>query len=543
MPAKKNNVFYSWIGFKDLNYVASELKDDDFSNRLETLKKSHPGVSQTSTYSPMLNAIGNDKKATEFWKRIYLFCDLEDTEVQEKYRRFIEEKYKVEVILKHIEVDDTHAYQAIYQQTFKHWKDLPETYSNTIPYFSLASGTSAMKALFLILGSLFYPDTAQYFESKNNDGSSDPGIGDPFKISDLSQTVLGGVIQGLEEAMQAFDPITGESEGIRKAKSMAAKAALTDFNVLIFGESGTGKELFAKGIHNAGERKHKKFYALNCAALPANLLESTLFGYVKGAFTGADKNKDGILKECDGGTLFLDEIEACPPEIQAKLLRVLQPSKDERITCRKFQPLGTTQEESSDVRIIAATNIKLNEIKDFRMDLLNRVATLSISLPALRDRKDDLTNLTRNLFEEIKKKSPAAFRDKILDNSAINFIASQAWPGNVRQLQNVLTQAIVFSDSKQITASDLQTFLPSDVQQDTCEKVMIEQDFELCDLPLNLQERIEKSACELKVRYIQAALKRSKGVKKQAAEMLGISYQTMDNWINSLKKEGYTIDV
>ena len=96
MPAKKNNVFYSWIGFKDLNYVASELKDDDFSNRLETLKKSHPGVSQTSTYSPMLNAIGNDKKATEFWKRIYLFCDLEDTEVQEKYRRFIEEKYKVE---------------------------------------------------------------------------------------------------------------------------------------------------------------------------------------------------------------------------------------------------------------------------------------------------------------------------------------------------------------------------------------------------------------------------------------------------------------
>ena len=177
------------------------------------------------------------------------------------------------------------------------------------------------------------------------------------------------------------------------------------------------------------------------------------------------------------------------------------------------------------------------------MDLLNRVATLSISLPALRDRKDDLANLARNLFEEIKKKSPAAFRDKILDNSTINFIASQAWPGNVRQLQNVLTQAIVFSDSKQITASDLQTFLPSDAQQDTREKVMIEQESELCDLPLNLQERIKKSTCELKVRYIQAALKQSKDVKKQAAEMLGISYQTMDNWINSLKKEGYTIDV
>ena len=540
MPVKKNNVFYSWIGFKDLNYVASLLEDDDFSNRLETLKKSHPGVSQTSTYSPMLNAI---KKSVGLWKRIYLFCDLEDQAVREKYRNFIEEKYEVEVILKHIEVDDTHAYQDIYQQTFKHWKDLPETYSDTIPYFSLASGTSAMKALFLILGSLFYPDTAQYFESKNNDGSSDPGIGDPFTISYLSQTVLGGVIQGLEEAMQAFDHITGESEGIRKAKSMAAKAALTDFNVLIFGESGTGKELFAKGIHNAGERKHKKFYALNCAALPANLLESTLFGYVKGAFTGADKNKDGILKECDGGTLFLDEIEACPPEIQAKLLRVLQPSKDERITCRKFQPLGTTKEESSDVRIIAATNIKLNEIKDFRMDLLNRVATLSISLPALRDRKDDLANLARNLFEEIKKKSPAAFQRKTLDNNAINFIVSQAWPGNVRQLQNVLTQALVFSDGKRITASDLQTFLPSDAQQDTREKVMIEQDSELCDLPLNLQERIEKSTCELKVRYIQAALKQSKGVKTQAAVMLGISYQTMDNWINSLKKKGYTIDV
>lgn len=543
MPAKKNNVFYSWIGFKDLNYVASLLKDDNFSNRLETLKKSHPGVSQTSSYSPMLNAI--DKMVAGFWQRIYLFCDLEDTKVQEKYRRFIEEKYKVEVILKHIQVDDTHAYQDIYQQTFKHWnwKDLPETYSDTIPYFSLASGTSAMKALFLILGSLFYPDTAQYFESKNNDGSPDPGIGDPFKISYLSQTMLGGVILRLEEALQAFEPIIGESEEIKKAKSMAAKAALTDFNVLIFGESGTGKELFAKGIHNAGERKQKKFYALNCAALPANLLESTLFGYVKGAFTGADKNKDGILKECDGGTLFLDEIEACPPEIQAKLLRVLQPPKDERITCRKFQPLGATKEESSDVRIIAATNIKLNEIKDFRMDLLNRVATLSISLPALRDRKDDLPILARNLFEEIKKKSPAAFQQKTLDNSAISFIASQAWPGNVRQLQNVLTQAIVFSDSERITDSDLQTFLPSDAQQDTREKVMIEQASELCDLPLKLQELIEKSTCELKVRYIQAALEQSKGVKKQAAEKLGISYQTMDNWINSLKKEGYTIDV
>ena len=540
MPAEKNNVFYSWIGFKDLNYVASLLKDGDFSKRLETLKKSHPGVSQTSSYSPMLNAIA--KMEAGFWQRIYLFCDLKDTKVQEKYRSFIEEKYKVKVILKYIKVDDTHAYQNIYQQTFEHWKGLPETYSDTIPYFSLASGTSAMKALFLILGSLFYPDTAQYFESKNNDGSPDPGIGDPFKIRDLSQTVLGGVILGLEEALQAFDPIIGESEEIKKAKSMAAKAALTDFNVLIFGESGTGKELFAKGIHNAGERKQKKFYALNCAALPANLLESTLFGYVKGAFTGADKNKDGILKECDGGTLFLDEIEACPPEIQAKLLRVLQPPKDERITCRKFQPLGATKEENSDVRIIAATNINLNEVKDFRMDLLNRVATLSISLPALRDRKDDLANLARNLFEEIKKKSPAAFQQKTLDNSAISFIASQAWPGNVRQLQNVLTQALVFSDGKRITSGDLRDIIPSGSQPGNMAMASTANKNQ-CLFPVELQSLAEKSDCELKARYIQAALKESNGVKKKASEMLGISYQTMDNWIKSLKKEGYTIDV
>lgn len=540
MSAKKKNVFYSWIGFKDLNYVASSLKDDDFSNRLETLKKSHPGVSQTSPYSPMLNAI--DKKATGFWKRIYLFCDLEDQAVREKYRNFIEEKYEVEVILKYIEVDDTHAYQDIYLQTFKHWKDLPETYSDTIPYFSLASGTSAMKALFLILGSLFYPDTAQYLESKNNDGSLDSEIGEPFKVSYLSQTVLGGVILGLEEALQAFDPIIGESEEIKKAKSMAAKAALTDFNVLIFGESGTGKELFAKGIHNAGERKQKKFYALNCAALPANLLESTLFGYVKGAFTGADKNKDGILKECDGGTLFLDEIEACPPEIQAKLLRVLQPPKDERITCRKFQPLGATKEENSDVRIIAATNINLNEVKDFRMDLLNRVATLSISLPALRDRKDDLANLARNLFEEIKKKSPAAFQQKTLDNSAISFIASQAWPGNVRQLQNVLTQALVFSDGKRITSGDLRDIIPSGSQPENTARTS-ETNVNQCQFPIDLPSLAEKSDCELKARYIQAALKESNGVKKKASDMLGISYQTMDNWIAALKKKGYLTDL
>lgn len=537
--SKRRNVFYSWIGFKDLNYVKTTINDGEYTQKLKAQCEARPTVCRDSEYSPMINAI--DKMGAGFWNKICLFCDIPDECLRKKYQGYISNKYKgVSVELKLIDFSkgNTHSYQSIYNKTFQEWKKE----SDINPYFSLASGTSAMKALFLILGSLFYPNSAQYFEAADDAGN----ICDSFRVGNLPEMVFDGVISSLEEALDAFDSIIGNSEKIKAAKQMAARAAKTNFNVLIYGESGTGKELFARGIHDASERKDKKFHAVNCAALPPQLLESMLFGYGKGAFTGAASDKDGIFMECNGGTLFLDEIEACSPEVQAKLLRVLQPQKGESITCRKFHPVGVTKEKSSDVRIIAATNIKLDEIGDFRNDLIYRLATLPITLPPLRERREDLDVLAKNICSEVQKQLPEAFRKKDinLDDSAIKFIECQYWPGNVRELKNVLTQAIVFGGKENITASDLQAYLPFDMQQATEEDKTVCGSLELNrEMPVNLPELIKRSECELKVRYIQDALKRANGVKSKAAEMLNISYQTMDNWIESLKKKGYFKDV
>lgn len=238
-----------------------------------------------------------------------------------------------------------------------------------------------------------------------------------------------------------FEQIIGYSSDMIRAKNLAARVSPTDTTVLICGESGTGKDMFAQAVHNASNRRNKKFVVINCAAIPAELLESELFGYDEGAFTGAKKGgKIGKLELADGGTLFLDEIGDMPVSMQAKILRVLQN--------KTFEHVGGLKVKTCDVRIIAATNRNLQEMVEhgtFRDDLYYRMNVINIKVPPLRKRKDDIIDLIKYLLPQICKKEKVAI--KKFSNEALNLMKCYRWPGNIRELINVLEQIVATTDS------------------------------------------------------------------------------------------------
>jgi two-component system, NtrC family, response regulator GlrR len=251
-------------------------------------------------------------------------------------------------------------------------------------------------------------------------------------------------LKGLLEERFSFANIIAKSEGMRRVLNQVARVAKTDSNVAIYGASGTGKELIAKAIHTSSARKDFPFLAINCAAIPETLLESELFGYERGAFTGAVKSSKGLFSRADKGTLFLDEIGDMPSVLQAKLLRVLQE--------RSFVPLGGDRSVSVDVRIIIATNKNLKEeVKKgaFREDLYYRVHVIPIEIPMLKDRKEDIPALvdlfikrySEQMGKNVKSITPVAIQKLMLHN----------WPGNVRELENTIEYAVAMTNSNTIT--------------------------------------------------------------------------------------------
>ncbi len=243
-----------------------------------------------------------------------------------------------------------------------------------------------------------------------------------------------------------FPEIIGESKPMREVKKLITKVASSNtIPVMIYGKSGTGKELVAKAIHGAGNRSGKPFIAINCAAMPDELLESELFGYVKGAFTGATGNKDGLFKAADGGTLFLDEVGETSPRLQAKLLRVLQDFK--------IQPLGTTRTFTVDVRIIGANNVRLQELVEngkFREDLFYRINVAEITLPGLRERTEDVPLLISHFL-----KTSEADKKIVFSKEAIDALLNYKWPGNIRELENFVKTISLFAEKEFIEKEDL----------------------------------------------------------------------------------------
>ncbi|SEL70204.1 two component, sigma54 specific, transcriptional regulator, Fis family [Colwellia chukchiensis] len=295
--------------------------------------------------------------------------------------------------------------------------------------------------------------------------------------------------------------IIGNSTSIERLRTMVKRIAPTSITALLLGESGTGKEVTAKAVHLASERKNKPFVAINCASIPENLLESELFGFEKGAFTGAHRTTKGKIECAEGGTLFLDEIGDMPFSLQAKLLRFLQEKCIER--------LGGRQEIAVDVRVVCATNQNLEQMvqeKTFREDLFYRVSEITINIPPLRDREEDVIILAQYFLQHFAteyKRNVKSFAE-----DALAAIKSHKWPGNIRELQNKVKSSVIMTTGTQVTAIDLGFF----DQQD--------QNFELS---LNLRvvrEQAESTA-------IQKAYALADGNISKAAELLGVTRPTL----------------
>ena len=245
------------------------------------------------------------------------------------------------------------------------------------------------------------------------------------------------------------DTILGESEGVKRLLAMIQRVAATEATVLIQGESGTGKELVAQAIHYGGGRAHCPFVAVNCGAIPADLIESELFGHAKGAYTGATTASEGLIREASGGTLFLDEISEMPLGVQVKLLRVLQE--------RQVRPLGSNQSYVTDTRFVAASNRNLKESAEngsFRADLYYRLNVITIHVPPLRERGSDIELLARQFMRQFTRKFGSPVRG--MHKDFVDFLNRHAWPGNVRELQNVIERAVILADSEVLTIADLE---------------------------------------------------------------------------------------
>jgi two-component system response regulator AtoC len=305
-----------------------------------------------------------------------------------------------------------------------------------------------------------------------------------------------------------YREIVVKSPAMTKALEVAAKVAKHPSPVLITGESGTGKELVARLIHDESERSRGPFVPVNCGAIPENLLESELFGYVKGAFTGADRDKPGLFEAASGGTLLLDEIGDMPVTLQVKLLRVLQESEIRR--------LGDTRARSVDVRLVAATNKDLDEevrLGDFRRDLYYRIAVVPIHLVPLRQRRDEIPLLVAHFIEQYNRKLKLDIRG--IDSDAMRILLEYPWPGNVRELENTVERALVLSNGPKIGVDDLPTNITSPIGA-----------LDSPDLPDD-ELSVKKHSSILERRLIKQALERTGGNKTRAADLLELSSRAL----------------
>ncbi|WP_422448812.1 sigma-54 interaction domain-containing protein [Thermoanaerobacterium sp. DL9XJH110] len=341
------------------------------------------------------------------------------------------------------------------------------------------------------------------------------------RISDL-QAILYGHAPRPESrkggtARYTFDDIIGESRSIKELKKLARRAALSSSPVLVWGETGTGKELFVQAIHNAGPRRQAPFIAQNCAALPATLLEGILFGTIKGGFTGAE-DRPGLFELADGGTLFLDEINSMPPELQAKLLRVLQEGAIRRV--------GDTRMRAVDARVVTACSdnpVAAVEKRQLREDLFYRINVVSLQIPPLRERKEDIPLLVEHF---VKRHSDVEKHRIKISGEVMEIFYEYPWPGNVRELENAIEGAIIIMDGDTIKPEHL----PLQIRSYFSPKMG-------CVAgqgSLALDETLERVELDL----IRKAMEKARGNVSKAARLLGIPRQTLQYKLKKMKTTG-----
>jgi DNA-binding NtrC family response regulator len=390
--------------------------------------------------------------------------------------------------------------------------------------FHLSPGTPAMAAVWILLGKTRFP--AELIESSRDHGVRTASV--PFDISaDFIPDLLRGPDERLREGAAADPPAAPEfADILHRSRVMsrliqrARRVAVRNVPVLLEGESGTGKEMLARAVHRASLRRERPFVPVNCGAIPAQLVESELFGHERGAFTDAKEARKGYFEAASGGTLFLDEVGELPLPAQVKLLRVLQEGEVIR--------LGATKATKVDVRIIAATNRDLTkEIANgaFREDLFYRLAVAVLRLPPLRERTGDLGLLLDRLMDQVNGEaaSDPGYQNKKLSAGARNVMSAHAWPGNVRELLNTLRRAAIWCDGAVISSEDVRdALLPTHHQTSV----------DILGRPLGSGLNLPDLLKEVAQSYLRRAMDEARGNKTNAAKLVGLpSYQTLTNWL------------
>ena len=449
-----------------------------------------------------------------------------------EYLQWLSSKFPgMSIDLRQIELSSPTCYSEIYQSALGVLEDICKKQLRSIITLHLSPGTPAMAAVWIILARTRFK--ARLIESSREHGVREVDF--PFDLSAefLPNSLrerdsrLSDLSASLPPVSPAFEDIACRSNVMQRVILKARKAALRNVPVLIEGESGTGKELLARAMHMAGPRKDQPFIAVNCGAIPHELLESELFGHVKGAFTGADRARTGYFEAAGGGTLFLDELGELPLPAQVKVLRAIQE--------KEIQRVGSTRSIPLDIRIISATNRDLlQEVKlgHFRQDLFYRLAVAVLKLPPLRQRPGDLSLLIDRLLEQVNAESMSEpdYVLKKLSPSARNILLTHSWPGNVRELMNTLLRAAIWSEQPSISQEDIKEAMLPSVENHDDGSILNRS----LDQGLDLNELLGQVAGH----YIQKALKETGGNKTKAAEMLGLkNYQTLDNWIEKYKVE------
>lgn len=432
-------------------------------------------------------------------------------------------KYKISIHLKTL--SGPTKFGEIYEAAVETISTVIKQYGRDVDLtFHISPGTPAMAAVWIILSKTRFP--AELIESSVKYGVQTVSV--PFDISaefipDLLRKPdkdLERLSEGLIPEAPEFTDIIHRSTVMKKVITKARRIAPRSVPVLLEGESGTGKELLARAIHKASLRCDKSFVAVNCGAIPSELIEAELFGYEKGAFTGAIQRHIGYFEAANDSTLFLDEIAELPLTAQVKILRALQEQEIVRI--------GATTPIKVNVRIISATNKSLIQevaAEKFRADLYYRLAVAVLYLPPLRERTGDLGYLIDKLLEQINKESikEPGYIHKKISASAKNLMFEYHWPGNVRELMNVLRRTAVWSISPTISAEEVRESLNPPIKKKANECT----DYSL-DKGVNLPEIMGNIARE----YLSRALRESGGNKTKAARLVGLpNYQTLSNWL------------
>ena len=516
-----NRILVSWIGHTDLRAFAREDSSAD-RTAIEKIASARDGESGVGPVTALIDV--------ETFDEVHLLNDY-PAEITKPFAKWLGCKPKLHRLCPKNPSDHGEVLQLVRPML----ESLKLTKDDSLN-FHLSPGTPAMAAIWILLAKSLFPATLY-----QTYGGKAWVTEIPF---DITVDVIPNLMRDPDRFWQhlqvqspqeigGFERIVGDSPALRTAVGRAQRAAIHEVPVLILGETGSGKEMFADAIHKASGRRSKKMYSINCAAISRELIESELFGHVKGSFTGAAKDHVGLLEQANGSTLFLDEIGECDLGLQAKLLRALQPPDNGGPCQRVFRPVGATEDRIADVRIVAATNRNLHKLIEegkFREDLYHRVATITLKLPPLRERGDDVMLLAERLLEDVNGQFAGqlgkGYKEKSFGADTKKFISHQPWRGNVRELRNAIVQACVMAANDELAPDDIAAAI-ADVPGQVGPS--------LHDMPLGAGFSLDKYLDDVQLRFLKRAMDEAGGVKKKAAELLGFdNYQTLSNRLGKL---------